>query len=556
MSSKKNGDQAPQVNDVHVDRLREILARTSEGPLGEEDRKVLGSALDTLGFLTTALESKDVSIAKLRRYLFGAATESSAAILGGDAAINSTSNSGTPEKKPKAKGHGRIGATEYTGADKCFVPHETLKAKEVCPLCGRGKVYPLASPSSLVRVTGMAPLSATVYELEQLRCNACGKVFTAAAPEDVGGDKYDDGAVAMVALLKYGAGVPFNRIQNLQRGLGVPLPATTQWELVSERSEALLPAYQELVRQAAQGRVIHTDDTTMKILEFVGERRRKAIEAGDIDPDQRVGLFTSGIVSLGAANESGESRAPEIVLFFTGNKHAGENLERVLKERVATLAPPIHMCDALSSNTAGEFEALLARCVAHARRAFVEIFQNFPDECRRVLEDLRTVYRVDGCAHKQNLTADERLVLHQKESAPVMTALHVWMTEQLEQRLVEPNSSLGKAYAYMLRHWQGLTLFLREPGAPLDNNSCERALKKAVLNRKNAYFYKTQFGAQVGDMYMSLIHTAERCMKSPFEYLRALLGNEAAVAAAPGAWMPWNYRATLAGQQPEAQGSS
>ncbi len=231
----------------------------------------------------------------------------------------------------------------------------------------------------------------------------------------------------------------------------------------------------QLVRQAAQGQVIHTDDTTMKILEFVGERRRKAIEAGDIDPNQRVGLFTSGIVSLGAATEDGESRTPEIALFFTGNKHAGENLERVLKERVATLAPPIHMCDALSSNTAGEFDALLARCVAHARRTFVEIFQNFPDECRRVLEDLRTVYRVDGRAREEQLTADERLALHQKESASVMTALRDWMTKQIKERTVEPNSSLGKAYAYMLRHWEGLTLFLREPGAPLDNNTCYAA---------------------------------------------------------------------------------
>jgi transposase len=543
---------AAKAKEVPVEKLREIVARTSTGPLDEEERTLLASAVDTLGFLTTAIEDKSLTLAKLRSYLFGSATESSKNILGGSGdggGDHGSVGGGKPKDgEPKPKGHGRRGAEQYTGANRCNVLHANLAEKDACPACGRGKVYALANGRTLVRVTGMAPISATVYELAQLRCNACGTIFTADIPAGVGPAKYDEGAVAMIGLLKYGAGLPFNRIQELQRGLGIPLPASTQWELVSEHSQALLPAYQELVRQAAQGDVLHTDDTTMKILEFVGERRRKAIEAGDIDPDQRVGLFTSGIVSVGGiqTGDETEARPPEIVLFFTGHDHAGENLEEVLKKRAPTLAPPIHMCDALSSNTAGEFEALLARCVAHGRRAFVELFQNFPDECRRVLEDLRTVYRVDGEARVAGLDAQARLALHQEQSKPVMKALHDWMKAQFAERRVEPNSSLGKAIAYMLRHWEGLTLFLREPGAPLDNNTCERALKKAVLNRKNAYFYRTQYGAEVGDLYMSLIHTCERRGTSPFEYLRTLLANAAAVAAAPADWMPWNYAATAA----------
>lgn len=577
MSGKKSKAEARQVTEVNVDRLREIVARSSMGPLEDEDRHLLTSAVDTLGLLTSAIESKDVTLARLRRLIFGSPTESSkntlndgdggagaggaaetGAAAGSDAAPgtgDSGGGSGQPPKdeRPKPKGHGRNGAEQYTGADHCKVLHATLAEKDACPACGRGKLYALATGRTLVRVTGLAPLSATVYELGQLRCNACGVIFTADIPEGVGAKKYDEGAVTMIVLLKYGVGLPFTRIQTLQGGMGIPMPASTQWELVSEHSQALLPAYQELVRQAAQGRVIHTDDTTMKILEYVGERRRKAIEAGDIDPDQRVGLFTSGIVSVGVAIEGTEACAPEIALFFTGHKHAGENLEELLKKRASTLAPPIHMCDALASNTAGDFDALLARCVAHGRRAFVELYQNFPVECRRVLEDLRTVYRVDGRARVEGLTAEQRLELHQQESGPVMMALHAWMKEEVAARRVEPNSSLGKAIAYMLRHWDGLTLFLREPGAPLDNNTCERALKKAVLNRKNAYFYRSQYGAEVGDLYMSLIHTAERCATSPFEYLRTLLVNAAAVAASPGEWMPWNYAATAAKLQAAAE---
>ena len=119
------------------------------------------------------------------------------------------------------------------------------------------------------------------------------------------------------------------------------------------------------------------------------------------------------------------------------------------------------------------------------------------------------------------------------------------MTEQIEQHRVEPNSSLGEAIAYMLKHWEALTLFLRHPGAPLDNNVCERALKKAILHRKNAYFYKTPNGARVGDLFMSLIHTCELNRVNPFDYLTELQKHANELSSNPDRWMPWNYRNTL-----------
>ena len=88
--------------------------------------------------------------------------------------------------------------------------------------------------------------------------------------------------------------------------------------------------------------------------------------------------------------------------------------------------------------------------------------------------------------------------------------------------------------------------FLRVAGAPLDNNICERALKKAILHRKNALFFKTKHGAAVGDLYLSLIHTCELNGGNPFEYLAALHRHAADVAADPAEWMPWNYRDRLA----------
>jgi transposase len=176
----------------------------------------------------------------------------------------------------------------------------------------------------------------------------------------------------------------------------------------------------------------------------------------------------------------------------------------------------------------------------------VEVAANFPAECRYVLETLGGVWYNDELARRGNLSRDERLRFHQENSAPLMKALKGWMEAQLAEHQTEPNSGLGKAIQYMLRHWEPLTLFLREPGAPLDNNLVERALKKAILHRKNSLFYKTMKGAEVGDLFMSLIHTCELNGANPVDYLTELQRHAEELKRQPSEWMPWNYRDTLA----------
>ena len=151
------------------------------------------------------------------------------------------------------------------------------------------------------------------------------------------------------------------------------------------------------------------------------------------------------------------------------------------------------------------------------------------------------VYHNDALAGQRQLTPEQRLRFHQEASQPTMQQLHEWLTRQLEEKLTEPNSALGSAISYMLRHWEKLTLFLRQAGAPLDNNVCERALKKAILHRKNALFYKTQNGARVGDLFMSLIYTCQLNDVNPFDYLTQLQRHVDQVAASPELWMPWTY---------------
>ncbi len=522
--------------EVDSKELSAIVERT-RGTLGVEDFTKLKAALDTLAFLTAELQAKGASIARLRKLLFGAPTEKTRAVLEEAEKKPPGGPEAKQEQKARRPGHGRNGATAYTGAARQKVRHATLQAGDACQGCLKGKVYPLEEPAVLVRVTGMAPLAATVWECERLRCNLCGEVYTAAAPEGVGTQKYDESASAMTGLLKYGTGLPFHRIEKLQEGLGVPLPASTQWELVKEAAQKLQPAFEELINEAAQADVLHNDDTTMKVLDLSKEQLQAAAADAEEAEQGRTGVYTSGIIATTA------ERA--IALFFTGRQHAGENLADVLKRRAAQLKAPVQMSDALAANTSGDFKSILANCLTHARRGFVDVVNDFPEECRFVLETLKQVYRTDALAKEQRLTAVERLALHQRESGPRMKQLEDWLAEQLTERKVEPNSGLGAAIKYMRKHWQKLTLFLREPGAPLDNNVCERALKKAILHRKNALFYRSERGARVGDTFMSLIHTVELCDGNPFDYLVALLRHHEHVAEEPARWLPWNYRQAL-----------
>lgn len=551
----------PTIVAVDDRKLEELLER-AEGALDDEDYRLIRAITESYAYIADLVDDKSTTIARLRKLLFGDRTEKTRQVIGqqseptgaagaGESSATSTTVEAEQQQaavsdaaRSKRKGHGRNGADDYPGAIHVEVALESLAAGDACPECRRGTVYEVAQPSVLIRFVGQAPVQATVYQLQKLRCGLCGKLFTAEPPADIGAEKYDATVASMIGLLKYGSGLPFNRFEGLQRNLEIPLPASTQWEIVSAPIPKLQPAHEELIRQAAQGDVVYNDDTTVKILERMGARAQQAAQRACLESHEqensrphapeRKGTFTSGVISVRDGRR--------IALFFSGGRHAGENLQEVLRRRVADLGPPIQMCDALSRNLPRELKTIVAHCLAHARRQFVDVHDRFPDECRYVLESLQVIYHNDAQARERKLSAEERLAFHQAESGPTMEHLHVWLKRQFDERLVEPNSGLGAAINYLRKHWRQLTLFLQNAGAPLDNNVCERALKKAIVHRKNSLFYKTQNGADVGDLYMSLIHTCELCGANPFDYLTQLQRHADAVAAAPHHWLPWNYR--------------
>ena len=345
--------------ELTVQQVQILIDRGEQRSFAEQDYPIVVSIIRNYFALDHAHQEKSHAILRLLNRFFGSRTERAREVLkrcSPEQDLPASLKTQSESSRESPKGHGRNGASAYEGAQKVCVPHLCYQAGDRCPLCLKGKLYPFGEPGVEVRIVGRAPLDATVYELEKLRCNLCGKLFTAQAPDEAGKDKYDETAGAMVALLKYGAGLPFNRLEKLQECLGVPLPASTQWEMVERTADQIHPVYSELIRQAAQGEILYNDDTTMKIL--------ANLKKAEVDDElSGKGGFTTGVLAV-----QGERR---IALFFTGPKHAGDNLAKLLEQRASGLSPPIQMCDALSRNVPKEFETLLANCLAHAL-CFVE----------------------------------------------------------------------------------------------------------------------------------------------------------------------------------------
>jgi transposase len=548
----------PEIVTATRAELDEILVLTKP-ILPARHYQLLEGVFGAYEFVMLKLQDAKMSLQRLKRMLFGAPTEHKRNLIK-DAAAEAAAQPGAADAacdgnavavavvvtdaadaplsaaspKKKRKGHGRNGAQAYRDAPVVECVHAHMQAGKQCPQCGVGRVYE-SPPKVIVKVVGQAPLAATVYRLHRLRCRLCDAIFTAPAPAAVDATpKYDASCASMIAVLRYGYGMPFYRLQALQASLHVPLPDATQWEIVEQAVRAPHCVYKELIGHAAQAPLLHNDDTPARVLALMAQRK-KAEAAGE---STSKAINTSGIVAL-----LGEHR---VVLFFTGHAHAGQNLQKVLTQRAQELEPPMQMCDALPSNMAGEFATILAHCLAHGRRKVVDVLEHFPEHGRHVIELLGRVYAFDEHCREHKLTPGQRLAYHQEHSGPLMQQLKTWMNEQFEQRLVEPNSGLGQALNYLRKHWEPLTLFLRRAGAPLDNNICERALKMAIRHRKNSLFYKTSRGAQVGDVYMSLIHTCALCGVNAFEYLNALQLHAEDVMARAAQWLPWNFHEQLA----------
>jgi hypothetical protein len=540
----------PDHNSTDSAEIEALITRLERRQLRDEDAQLLARLLRLLLRLITLLQQKNASLSRLKRLLFGpwsdkrrgASPSSGAGSEGESDSASSTSTENPSSDTPKGArsqshsrkgGHGRMGAEAYTGARVVRCRDTELKPGAGCPHDGcRGKLYDTKQPAILIRLTGQPLVGATRFEQEVLRCSACQGRFTAPLPAGVRPEKYDETCDVSLALAKYGAGLPWYRLARLQESFGVPLPESIQFERCEAVADAALPVFLYLRRLAADGEVIYSDDTRVRILSCLKENK-------DLQEEDRRGTQTSGLVI--------EVGGRKIAIYANSRRHAGENIDELLKARSAELGRPIQMADALAANWSGQEETVEAKCLAHARRKFIDIEGAFPSECGRVLDAIAKVYRVE--AETEGMSAKGRLERHQVRSGPVMAELREWIEEEFAERRTEPNSSLGQAFRYVLRHWEGLTRVLTVAGVPLDNNLAERALKRAVLLRKNALFYKNEHGASVGAILQSLIETCRLNGVSAWEYLLALMRNRSEARANPAAYLPWSY----AREEPEEE---
>ncbi len=555
----------PQPIEIEEAEVERLIDQAQQGRLDAAAQKRIVPLLRTLVWLQWTLLETRISVSKLKKILFGKRTEKPARkpkdppeepadggkgageapqpdgglanppAGGVDPAADTPSDTpphrhGGESQETRSGGHGRLGAADYPGAERIFCAHDEHQAGDRCPKCVRGRLYP-SRPLVRLRFDGQPLGRVTHYELEQLRCGACGALFVAHMPPEAGRETYDTSLKVNLAVAHYHLGLPFKRIESFQDMVGMPLPDATQWELVEQVADSAYPGYEHLKHLGAQQSLVYQDDTGARLLSLIKENQTEP-------PPERKGMYTTVLRFEGDDS---------ICLYFTGRRHAGENLDAILAHRDPSLPPIQWMSDGLAANTPKQHKdrALDLNCMTHGRRQFIDIDEFFPSECARVIDAIAEIYKHEAHCKEQQLTPAQRLTYHQVNSAPVMTELKTWMAQQIKDKRVEPNSRLGGAFDYLRGRWDSLTRFLEAPGAPLDNNAAERALKMILRYRKNSLFYKNEHGAYVGDVLTSLIETCRLAGINPLDYLSALMDNRSAVFADPSAWLPWNYRKTL-----------
>jgi hypothetical protein len=558
----------PQAVKLDAQELEALKQRISAEKITRDDLKLFLKLIEFNLWLQVKLGRAKLSIHRLRK-MFGFKSEKRKKEKEEDASddnkdnIDADKEDDTPEeskidteqaklatiipgeRKPKepeqpkwdpAANHGRYGFDDYSGCETITIEHQSLSAGMTCPECEKdgchGRLYePDDTFATYIVLEGQSIITGKRYQARQYRCSFCGEYYKAEIPAAVKSrsSRYDESCATTLAIHRYYLGLPFKRIEKAQEMQNIPVPDATQWDKVLQAWHKVKPVYQALRISAAEGQPCF-DDTSNKIM------------LSTPLPNGRKGIYTTAMVSRFEKND--------IFLFHTSHQYAGENVADVFSARKSKELI-CSMSDASANNIPKRLdEDFLSRwifcfCLAHGRRKFFELLGQFDQESDFVLEVIGGVYKHDKHCRDNGLSNTERLHYHQTFSAPLMQSLWSWLNNRRIMREVEDNSGLGEAIKYMLKHWQALTQFLRRPGALIDNNLCERAIKVVIRHRRNSLFFRTFLGAEVGDGFMSIIHTAVMANIDAFNYLNTLQIYHKQVALAPEQWLPWCYVTSL-----------
>lgn len=548
----------PTVINKSAEDVDDYIRRIKESNLDQDAREFVAGCVEVATWLPEALEKNQITIWQLRKLIFG---DSPRKKKSKDSNKNESGNSNDADKSleakanenesepesdstqpencltpvdvdsenaPPKKGHGRYSHEVYSNAIIIPVQHIQLKIGDDCLTACGGKLYQLKDPGILIRITGNALATVSKYELEKFRCSLCGDIFLPELPKNIPPYKYDARLKAILANQKYYLGMPFYRQANFQRNMALPIAPSTQFELCEDVADCAYPIISVLEKGVANDKLVQNDDTHVKILSVIKDNRENPKK-------ERMGTYTTCVM--------GKMDGHSVALYYSGVKHAGENLASILQHRDPEKPPILQMCDALSANVPKSMKTILCNCLGHGFRKFRDLVDFYPEPCLHIIHELGKVFAFEE--KTRGMTEQERFQFHRLHSKPVMLKLNWWLKNQLAEKKVEPNSPLGKSMKYLLRHWKKLRRFLVRPGCPIDNNIVERSLKIPIRVRKAAMFYKTLHGASIGSILTSLIQTTILSKENPVEYLVALQENKSGVFKDPMAWLPWRYRDTM-----------
>ena len=392
----------PNIIELSIEEQETLIERIKNRSQTVNDIDIIIGLFSLNHWLIHTLKEKSISISRLQTMIFGQpirrrksyqksrkntadpADEDFTNKPSSDDEVNQHKNN--PDSTCIGRKNGRLSHQQYQNKEIINVAHINYKPGDLCPLQCGGRLWN-SSPGNIIKIKGQGFAKAIHYQVQKLRCSLCGYLISADLPSDASEEKYDYAFKAQLCMLKYYLGLPFYRIENYQKLLGIPLPASTQWDLIEEVANCVYPVFHHLEYLAAQGRLVHLDDTHVKILTNIVNNQTIT------DKKARRGTHTTGILSY--------YKSHQIYLYYSSKNHAGENMTRLLAKRNSNISPIKFMCDALSRNIPKETEIILINCLAHCYRKFDEIEQAFPEKCAYVLKQISNVYTIDTKANER-----------------------------------------------------------------------------------------------------------------------------------------------------------
>ena len=405
-----------------------------------------------------------------------------------------------PPSAPPAprRGHGPTAQPALPIVDQV---HELAEADRTCPQCGGTLREMVGQTEDADEITVIERRFVLVkHRRKKYRCACNGCVETAPGPRrltarpDHRGRRYAPSFAVEVAVNKYLDHLPLERQARVMAREGLTIESQTLWDQIAALATVLQPTYAALRQYVLTAPVVGADETWWRLL---GGPESPRWWAWGVTRDDAV---TYTIL----ANRSQEA-ARQVLGAYHG----------------IVMADGYGAYDALARASPG---FTLAHCWAHVRRKFVEAEPHYPAPCAEILELIGQLYGVERACPSPAPTASEetravalelRTQLRREQSTPIVEAIRVWA----HQQRALPESSLGKAIAYMLGLWTGLTRFLEDARIPLDNNATERGLRGMVIGRKNHYGSRSQRGTEVAALFYSLIESAKLCGVEPKAYL-------------------------------------